>query len=578
MTQENPAVVPALGTKTIDPAAPPVIIELPTERGWRRRSLGAATVWFKGWPEGSSLDTLTALVTDENVAPESSRLSECLARMHGHFALVVVAPGWACAVVDRVRSIPLIWGRGADGFLLAQEAAAMIRRLGLGPANVDPDAALAIGMSGFTIGNDTVYRRVHQVGPGEFALFRHGASVPELGRYHRFEPWRPVPADHATLRRRLSRVTLDIYEKLIAEAAGRPIAIPLSAGRDSRLVASALVHLGYRNVLCFAFGLAGNHEAKASQRIAHRLGLPWRFVRYTPARLAATFRSDDYLSYQASADSLTGIHFPQDYLAFRALGAEGFLPSDALVVNGQSGDFITGNHVPAALHQPPADPTPGSRQARLLDAFIIKHFKQWKFLQTPKNLARIRTRLSAEIESLGGMPTQSAADHGIYEWCEFQDRQSKYVVNGQRLYEYLGYDWRLPLWDDTYLDFWQTVPLAEKRGQSLFIDMLRTENWGDVWHDIPINAKTLRPLWLPPIRSLVKVLHAPLGAERWHAFEKRYLDYYMGNLCAHAIVPYRRVAWDGRGHATGLAFHIEAYLAEKGLGLDGHATTPGIGA
>ena len=41
----------------------------------------------------------------------------------------------------------------------------------------------------------------------------------------------------------------------------------------------------------------------------------------------------------------------------------------------------------------------------------------------------------------------------VYEILEYENRQCKYVINGQRLYEYFKYEWRLPLWDNLYLDF-----------------------------------------------------------------------------------------------------------------------------
>ena len=46
------------------------------------------------------------------------------------------------------------------------------------------------------------------------------------------------------------------------------------------------------------------------------------------------------------------------------------------------------------------------------------------------------------------------------------------MITGQRIYECLGHDWRLPLWDNDYLDFWETVPLRFKAGQRLYNEML----------------------------------------------------------------------------------------------------------
>ena len=78
---------------------------------------------------------------------------------------------------------------------------------------------------------------------------------------------------------------------------------------------------------------------------------------------------------------------------------------------------------------------------------------------------------------------KNSNDHLFYEYSEFIDRQSKYTISGQRMYEYYGYDWRLPLWDDEYLLFWQKVPLNFKLKQKLYIEMLKKNNFGNVWGD-----------------------------------------------------------------------------------------------
>jgi asparagine synthase (glutamine-hydrolysing) len=199
---------------------------------------------------------------------------------------------------------------------------------------------------------------------------------------------------------------------------------------------------------------------------------------------------------------------------------------------------------------------------------MTKHFCQWGAEAVGDVTAKLRTRLGEEIDAVG-LPASPEGDHGIYEWCEFQDRQSKYVVGGQRVYEHLGLDWRLPLWDQRYLSFWERAPLAAKAHQRLYRDMLTRANWGGVWRDIPVNRKTIKPAWMIPLRYAAKLAHAPLGKKRWHAFERRYLQYWMSNLCNYALVPYGQVTRDGRGHRSGISWHIEIYLSKKGLGLDG---------
>ena len=52
------------------------------------------------------------------------------------------------------------------------------------------------------------------------------------------------------------------------------------------------------------------------------------------------------MDYEAYADSLTSIHFPQDFTAIKHLHDNNIISKDSVIVNGQSGDFISGNHLP----------------------------------------------------------------------------------------------------------------------------------------------------------------------------------------------------------------------------------------
>ncbi|MEK9662368.1 MAG: asparagine synthase C-terminal domain-containing protein, partial [Alphaproteobacteria bacterium] len=488
--------------------------------GWRRLTSGDRVFWFRGHVRGRSAEALAS----EAATLSRAGVEAWLRALDGHFALVLTGPDWSLAAVDRVRSSPLLWARHNSRLLVSSDGPALRAALDLGPDDLDNVQGDAFAMAGFTVGDATLYRGIRQLLPGTYLL--DAPDMPgTVESYHRWRPHQPAGAEAGDLATVLSRLHESLIARLVEDAAGRPILVPLSAGLDSRFLASGLAAAGYKNVHCVAYGRAGNREAVVSEQIARRLGYRWSFVPYTNAIVRTAWASDDHRAYEAYADSFTAIPFPQDYVALTVLRERDDLPADTVVVNGQTGDFITGNHVPRSLigH---AGGTDDIRMARIVDALVAKHFKHWTGLATPERMARIRGLLSDEIAAAGGLPGDPADDFGVYEYSEFVDRQAKYVINGQRLYEYLGLDWRLPFWDRDYLDFWERAPLSAKANQALYRDVLERDNWGGVWRDIPVNPMRIRPVSLMVARQLAKILHAPLGAERWHAFERRYFLYW----------------------------------------------------
>ena len=549
-----------------DAVESPLAIGLETDNGWHRYRAGAVTLWANGYPLGDGFDLLAHRLAARDSLDQTA-LGALLARLDGHWALAATGRGWAFAAVDRVRSIPLIWVRAGEKVIVDQDGGRMARRLDLTASQIDFSAALAVALAGYTIGDDTLYPKIRQLGPGSF-LYVDAAAVETLARYHRWTPWRPDECAPDDLIAPLEALNQRLIDKLIKGANGRRIAVPLSAGLDSRFLAAGLRAAGYDNVLCFAYGIPGNREASVSRVIADRLGYPWRFVKFSNHVIRRAMASDDHARFRASADSLTAIHYPQDYFALKTLLTDGAITRDTIMVNGQSGNFITGNHIPESLLVARHDRTPAARRQAVINALLARHFKQWKHLRTPATLDRLGRRLGREIDALG-MPDSPAGDHGVYEYCEFQDRQAKYVVVGQRVYEHFGLEWRLPLWDQEYLDFWARAPVIAKAHQQLYRRVLAGQNWGGVWRDdIPVSPTRIRPHWLRPVRTALKALHAPLGRDRWHAFERRYLAYWMTPICAYAIRRWFEIARDGRGHASALAFFNADYLAEKGVAFD----------
>ncbi len=533
---------------------------------WRLYRRGPLTLAFAGTAFNSSPEAiLDALSSWPEVSAE--RAAALVRGIDGHFAFAAATDKWALAAVDRVRSIPLFLAEKDGAWLIDNQAWRLSRAAGLGASDIDRTAALEIAMAGYTIDTATLYRGLMMPGPGECVVIR-ASEQPIRHRYYTYAPWRVVEADEAVLRRRLADVTLSIIEKHLKSLNGRPLVVPLSAGLDSRLVISAARYLGYPALKCFSYGRAGNFEGATARAIADKLGVPWQFVPTTVAGQCAHFASAAHAAYLDYADSCASSPFEQDTTPLQHLKASGSIPADAVIANGNSGDYITGNHVVPGLRWIPAGLSEQERRDRILDALIDKHFALWEHLRTPSNRARIRRALEDELSAAGAVLGDPAGDHGIYEYSEFQDRQCKYVITGQRIYEFLGHDWRLPLWDHDYLDFWEAVPLRLKAGQKLYADMLREQNWGGVWRDVPVNLKTIRPLWIVPLRLAAKAAHAPLGAERWHRFERRAFTYWMDATCNSACVPYGRTVFDRRGARLSVSWLAELYLARHGVSID----------
>lgn len=84
--------------------------------------------------------------------------------------------------------------------------------------------------------------------------------------------------------------------------------------------------------------------------------------------------------------------------------------------------------------------------------------------------ASVRERLEPFINDLRvGLENDLRARFAEFEW---QERQSKYLVNSVRLYESFGFDWWLPLWDLEFTGFWRKQPRPVVTDKSWYKDVV----------------------------------------------------------------------------------------------------------
>ncbi|MDR0701115.1 MAG: asparagine synthase C-terminal domain-containing protein [Azoarcus sp.] len=494
--------------------------------------------------------------------------------LDGHFSFIVVARDFAVLAVDRTRSIPVLLAERDGTYVIADHAAPLLKALDMGTGDIDGEAARDFAMAGYVVGNGTLYRNIRSMQPGEIALIRRNGKL-EIFRHASYHPWlaKTVIGDEGAWRKKLAEITLGIIEKMMISVSGRQILLPLSAGLDSRLIVSALKHLGARDVVCFSYGRAGNHEADTARQVAEKIGFQWHFIPCTPGLVRQKRAEEDFSRFLSLSDNLVSTPVEQDVSVVMSLRDQPWADKNAVIVNGQSGDYISGAHIPPML----AASLPMDREAReavIFSAIHTKHLGLWPGLKTSENLSRVKARLWAELEEEGAPLDVPELAFSIYEFSEFRNRQCKYVLGNQRGYEVFGRDWRLPLWDGDYLDFWQEAPLPLKFGQRLYREMLVEANWGGVWNTLVPAPCWITPAWIRPLRYCAMAACAPFGKNAWHRLETRLFNPLTDIVCTYAAVPYWKVV-TGPAHRNAISWLTAQHLERHGLpwngGRDGRA-------
>jgi asparagine synthase (glutamine-hydrolysing) len=517
-------------------------IDMRLKYGWKLYQEKNMNFWFCGYQYNDEikniLSNLSTILKKSSVQDVLSWVKE----ISGNFSVVVETNEWTIAVVDKICTIPIFTFMKKGEILISNHTSFFKNISNL--ENVNFLARLEISMSGYTNNSKSLYCGLSRLEGGECAIYHKGIFLREY--YYTYSPWKTKVRSEKHLKKEFTDVCINTLKQMKNSINGRQIVIPLSAGNDSRLIASGLKNLGVENVICFSYGRKGNFETEASKNIAKKLGYKWLYFPITIKGKRDFFKSDVYRKYVKDFESYSSIPNIQEIYEVSLLKNNILIDDDAVIVNGNSGDFISGGHVKAVLNK---KYKPKNLDELNYKSFLDKHYSLWGDLRGPINdsyiVSELKKNLSLRVEKL---PDLGKYHYAIMECLECIGRQSKIVTNQQRAYDYFGYDWRLPLWSDEMLNFWESVPYEYKISQNLYINTLHENNWGSVWLDIKVNNKVIRPFVLRWLRILFKVLFIPIGKSKWHKFEKNVFEYFMHPAYVLTAVSYFRVLFDCRGY------------------------------
>jgi asparagine synthase (glutamine-hydrolysing) len=501
------------------------------EYQWKKISRNKVDIFFKGDLDSACIEILFSFPMKDDTF-----IQQYINTININFAVVISAENFCIMVVDKIRSIPIVYTNISDVWYVDCRSSTILELTS--EIKIDKSSALSVAMSGYTTGDNTIFESIKSLMAGQLVILRSLRSISKI-QYYQYLPKVFNCNNVKQLEHELEQVTLNILKKTIDSLNGRQAIIPLSAGNDSRLIASGFKYLGYENVKCYSYGFK-DFESDTSKNIADKLGYKWKFIKLNIKKEKKFYKSKEFEEYLKFSDVSTSIPVVRWLSTVRILKESGWINKDAVFINGNTGDFISGGHISPKIYREENRGVSNDKISIdcMLDSFIEKHYNLWGRLYNTKNKSIIKPLLFREYEKLLKENSEISIE-AAYESLEYFHRQSKYVISAQRVYEYYGYEWRLPLWDIGYLEFWSKVPVNLKYKQKLYKDMLFHANWSGVW-SIPINKSNVRPKWIIPLRKITQIVFLILGNNKayWHRFEVSVFRYWMDNGRVTTMFPY----------------------------------------
>jgi asparagine synthase (glutamine-hydrolysing) len=525
-------------------------IQIQMASNWRHERSDAFDVWYAGaaFKDGnplSSNEIATLMWSDAAV--------ETLSAINGSFAAVVENGDEVRILTDIIASHKVLVRKEVDGILIHSN---LDVRANPQKPFAKTKGACIFSLSGSMIGTETIYENTQILAPASLATINAGQISVEY--YHRYYPTelRMASMDE------LEALLWDVFRRLDKAIGDRPIVVPLSAGYDSRLVVSALHALGRRNVICFSYGKPGGFEITTAKAVAEKLNYKWIFVPLTRKDQRKQKSDPVHRAYRRFSDTLSSAPFEQDFLPIRRLLESGEIPPDSVIINGQSGDFITGGHL-SFRSSDLIDLSAESHKRCAINAVIKKHYSLWEQARGARETAEISSAIDDYLDQHIKSSDPYYCAESLYEFFEYNNRQSKYVINGQRTYDFFGLDWYLPLWDASLVNFFADLDYSQKYGQRLYRETIEHMNPGDVWSSIPVNKKSVQPKWIRPFRFVAKVFYAPLGKAAWKRFEMRAFFYFMESLGLAGMFKYTDFLFSKHAPRSMLSLFTFEYMTNK---------------
>ncbi len=373
----------------------------------------------------------------------SKKIFEYLENADGQFSFVISKPDYTLAVVDHMRSFPLMYYMNDKGNYSITDCIneELICRHKLNK-EVIPEFRHAL----FVFENKTLLKDVYQIPSSSYLVINNCQLI--LKKYWTFRYADERIEDIQIAVKKISdgydNLFLDI-KRILGE---KKILIPLSGGYDSRLILGGLLKSGVRKdkIITFTYGDSRYIDTRISKKVANKVGVKHYFIPYNTKEARKFYKNNinDFFLYSGNISSVPCL---QEWYALHKLKQLKVIDQNMIIISGYGG-VLPGHYIKKQFF--------GSQsylrqeiKRELCDFIFQKHF-----VKSNDKRSFVGERV------LNSSYFSSSDDSNLVEQYEswiFGEEQAKYIQNAVRDYEEIGCKWITPFFFKQQFIVWGEI-------------------------------------------------------------------------------------------------------------------------
>jgi len=541
------------------------------DKSWQHVSKDEYECWFKGYISNFDLEGKDAAnYILSNFTSEITNLKKVIKTFFGHFSFIVKSSNKIYFVTDNLASYPIFYFLDEKNFYVYTESLSFKKDLKIGSKDLNLKQSFIASRSGFTLGAETLYRGIETLEAGKILEYDIKNNKKYLHDYFIYflKDFQSTETNNEMQKMsELNNILNSIFNELKKNVQNKKIIVFLSGGYDSRIIVSYLKEHNFKNVLCISYGQKGNWESYVSKIIADKLEFEWKFVEINHKEISKFYLGSTFKNYFQNADTFCSTPVLNELYVLSLIQNQ--IPKDSILINGQTGDFISGNHIPKIFFEIQNSYSEDKRYDIILDSIIKKHFSLWTDLvKKEEDIIYLKKVILEDIKQNVSLPRRQYDDYKVYEYYEWRTRQSRFLIRNQKVYDFFNFSWRLPLWDQRLVNFWLKADKSEKQNQNLWLRFIKDKKNIEVL--IKYKKKWDVPVWINSLRFVLKfTLGVMSGKKLWHVFQRRFFWWWTDNQFKTAIISYKSWFSDRRVSRNAISYLTELWLKQNHLNWKG---------